>query len=252
MSSAAGNRVHLEVLDNLSAIAARAADLFVCRAREASASDHFTVALSGGSTPKALHNLLAAPPYRDQVDWSRVEFYWGDDRTVAPDDPESNFRMARETLLDKLPIRETQIHRIHTELAPTTAAALYEDELRQEFQLSQGQLPRLDLIYLGMGPDGHTASLFPHTAALGVTDRLVTANEVPQLSTTRITLTAPVLNNAATIAFLVAGADKAGALAAVLEGPRDPDTYPSQRIAPTDGDLYWLVDRAAATKLTRT
>ena len=251
MSSASGNRVHLEVLDGLNAVATRAADLFVRRAQEARGTGRFTVALSGGSTPKAFHTLLAAPPYRDQVDWSQMQFYWGDDRTVAPDDPDSNFRMARETLLDKLPIREAQIHRIHTELDSTAAATLYEDELRQDFHLAPGQLPRLDLIYLGMGPDGHTASLFPHTAALHSTDRLVTTNYVPKLSTTRITLTAPVLNNAATVAFLVAGTDKADALAAVLEGPRDPDTYPSQRIAPTEGDLFWLVDRAAAAKLTR-
>lgn len=251
MSSTAGNRMHLDVLDDLTAVATRAAELFVRRAHEARPAGRFTVALSGGSTPKAFHQLLAAPPYRDKVQWSQVQFYWGDDRTVAPDDPESNFRMARETLLDRLSIREAQMHRIHTELDSTAAAALYEDELRQDFQLSQGQLPRFDLIYLGMGPDGHTASLFPHTAALGITDRLVTANYVPQLSTTRITLTYPVLNNAATIAFLVAGPDKADALAAVLEGPRDPETYPSQRIAPVEGDFYWMVDRAAAAKLTR-
>lgn len=251
MSGTAGNRTHRDVLENLDAVATRAAELFVRCAGEARTAGRFTVALSGGSTPKAFHRLLAGAPYRDQVEWSQVQFYWGDDRAVAPDDPESNFRMARETLLDTLPIHEAQIHRIHTELDSTAAATLYEDELRQDFHLSQGQLPRLDLIYLGMGSDGHTASLFPHTAALGVTDRLVTANYVPQLSTTRITLTYPVLNNAATIAFLVVGPDKADALAAVLEGKADPDTYPSQRIAPTDGDLYWLMDQAAAAKLTR-
>ena len=251
MSSTSRNRVHLEVLDTLDAVAHRAADLFVRREQETRPASRFTVALSGGSTPKTLHAVLAAPPYRDQVDWSRVHFYWGDDRCVAPDDPESNFRMARETLLDRLPIREAQIHRMHTELDSAAAAALYEDELRQDFALSAGELPRLDLILLGMGPDGHTASLFPHTAALGVTDRLVTANYVPQLNTSRITLTAPVLNHAAAVAFLIAGADKADALAHVLEGPPDLDTYPSQRIAPADGDLYWLVDRAAASRLSR-
>jgi 6-phosphogluconolactonase len=251
MSSTSSNPRYLEVLDNLDAIASRAAALFVNRAREASGTGRFSVALSGGSTPKALHNLLAAPPYRDRVDWSKVHFYWGDERTVPPDSPESNFRMARETLLDKVPIREEQIHRIRAELDPATAAALYEDELRQNFHLAVGQLPRLDLIYLGMGPDGHTASLFPHTAALHVTDRLVTANDVPQLNTTRITMTAPVLNNGATVASLVAGQDKAEALAHVLEGPRDPETYPAQLIAPTDGELYWLVDRAAAAQLAQ-
>lgn len=252
MSMASGNRVHLEVFATLDEAAHRAAGLFVQREQATRAAARFTVALSGGSTPKSLHALLVAPPYRDQVEWSRVHFYWGDDRCVPPDDPESNFRMARETLLDKLPIREAQIHRMRTELDPAAAAALYEDELRQDFALSAGQLPRLDLIYLGMGPDGHTASLFPHTAALGVADRLVTANDVPQLHTHRITLTAPVLNHAATVAFLIAGADKADALAHVLEGPPDPDAYPSQRIAPTGGDLYWLVDHAAASRLAET
>lgn len=248
-STPSSDRVHIERLDDLNAVAHAAAVLFVRAAQEARARGRFNVVLSGGSTPRAFHTLLAAPPYRDQVEWSQVHFYWGDDRCVAPDDPESNFRMARETLLDKVPIREAQIHRMHTEEDPVVAANMYADELRQDFALAERQLPRFDLIYLGMGPDGHTASLFPHTAALSVTDKLVTANFVPKLSANRITLTYPVLNNAAAIAFLVAGADKAGALAAVLEGPRDPDTYPSQFIAPTDGDLFWLADRTAAARL---
>ena len=242
-------RVHFERLDDLNAVAHAAAVLFVRAAQEARGRGRFNVVLSGGSTPRAFHTLLAAPPYRDQVEWSQVHFYWGDERCVAPDDPESNFRMARETLLDKVPIREAQIHRIHTEDDPVAAARLYADELRQDFGLAEGQLPRFDLIYLGMGPDGHTASLFPHTAALAVTEHLVTANYVPKLAVNRITLTYPVLNAAAAVAFLIAGADKSDALAAVLEGPREPETYPSQLIAPTDGDLYWLVDRAAAAKL---
>lgn len=231
-------------------VARRAAELFVERNQQARASGRFTVALSGGSTPRAFHTLLAAPPYRDNVDWSITQFYWGDERCVAPDDPESNFRMARETLLDNAPIREAQIHRIHTELDdPAEAASLYADELRREFRLTPGSLPRFDLIFLGMGPDGHTASLFPHTAALSVKDRLVVANYVPKLSTWRITLTASVLNAAATVAFLVAGPDKADALAAVLAGPPNPEEYPSQLVAPTNGDLLWVVDDAAAAKL---
>src|SRR5207248_8375818 len=128
----------------------------------------------------------------------------------------------------------------------SAAAELYEQELRQEFHLAPGELPRFDLIYLGLGPDGHTCSLFPHTPALDVTDRLVGANYVPKLHTERITLTFPVINNAANVVFLIAGADKASALSIVLEGPPDPDEYPAQLVAPTDGDLYWLVDRAAA------
>ena len=251
MTSPSSHRTHLELADDLQSVARRGAGLFTQLAADAIArTGWFRVALSGGSTPKALHTLLASAPYRDHVDWSMVQFYWGDDRHVAPDDPESNFRMAYDTLLQFIPIHEAQMHRIHTEMPDASAAAdLYEQELRDDFHLAPGQLPRFDLIFLGMGPDGHTASLFPHTAALAVTDRLVVANHVPKLNTDRITFTTPVLNAAANVAFLVAGADKAPALAAVLEGPPNPDEYPSQRIAPTSGDLYWLVDRAAAARL---
>lgn len=251
MTSPSGHRIHLELADDLQSVARRGADLFTRLAADAIAhAGRFRVALSGGSTPKALHSLLAANPYRDRVDWSQVQFYWGDDRHVAPDDPESNFRMAYDTLLQFIPIHEAQMHRIHTEMPDASAAAdLYEQELRDDFQLSAGQFPRFDLIFLGMGPDGHTASLFPHTGALAVADRLVVANHIPKLNTDRITFTAPVINAAANVAFLIAGADKAPALAAVLEGPPNPDEYPSQRIAPTSGHLYWLVDRAAAARL---
>lgn len=246
-----GQPTHLEIVDDAPSVARRGADLFVRLSADAIArSGQFRVALSGGSTPRALHTLLASDPYRDRIDWSKVQFYWGDDRHVAPDDPESNFRMAYDTLLQFIPIHEAQMHRIHTEMPDASAAAnLYEQELRDDFQLAAGHLPRFDLIYLGMGPDGHTASLFPHTSALTVADRLVVSNHVPKLNTDRITLTAPVLNNAAVVAFLIAGADKAPALSAVLEGPPNPDEYPSQRIAPTGGELYWLVDRAAAAQL---
>jgi 6-phosphogluconolactonase len=250
MSDPGATHRRLTVLDDLHAVARAGAELFVAESQKARARGRFSVALSGGSTPRTLHALLAAPPFRDQVDWSQVQFYWGDERTVAPDDPESNFRMARETLLDKVPIHEAQIHRVQTELMdPHKAAAAYEDELRREFALSAGHLPRFDLIFLGMGPDGHTASLFPHTEALKAMGRLVVANFVPKLGASRITLTAPVLNAAAVVAFLVAGQDKADALAAVLEGPRNPEEYPAQLIAPTHGALHWLADRAAAAKL---
>jgi 6-phosphogluconolactonase len=249
MTAAGEGAVYLERLDERQAVARRAAELFVERAR--ATRERFTVALSGGSTPRSLHTLLAGPDFRGQVDWTQVEFYWGDERYVPPDDPESNYRMARETLLDKLPeVRAQQIHRIHTELPdPALAADLYEQELRREFALAAGELPRFDLIFLGLGPDGHTASLFPHTEALRARERVVVANYVPQLASTRITMTAPVLNAAATVAFLVAGSDKAAALAAVLEGPRDPETYPAQLVQPVHGTLYWLVDRAGAAGL---
>lgn len=243
---------HIVTADDLHGVARNAADLFRRVAGQRTPSGRFTVALSGGSTPRALHGLLASPPYRDQINWSAIEFFWGDDRCVPPDDRESNYRMARETLLSLVPVQEDQIHRMRTELPPEQAAEDYAGVLRDTFHLESGQLPRFDLIFLGMGPDGHTLSLFPHTAALTVADRLVTANFVPKLNTHRVTFTYPVANHAAAVAFMVAGHDKADALAAVLEGPRNPAEYPSQGVAPTNGELYWFVDRTAAANLKRT
>jgi 6-phosphogluconolactonase len=236
--------------EDINEIARGAAELFVRVAGNSTrARGRVDVALSGGSTPRALHGLLASAPYRERVEWQRVQFYWGDERCVPPDSAESNYRMGRETLLSLLPIQPEQVHRMRGELPPDEAAAQYERELRESMGLASGQLPRFDLIFLGMGPDGHTLSLFPQTAALHVTDRSVTANYVPKLDTHRITLTYPTANNAAHVAFLVAGADKAEALAAVLAGPRDTETYPSRLISPTDGELFWFVDRAAAANL---
>lgn len=246
-------RVHISVFDDLDAVARAAANLLAQLQANDRPQEHFTIALSGGSTPRAFHSALVAPPYRDQVDWGSLEFFWGDERFVPPDDPESNYRMARETLLLKAPITSDQVHRVPTERGdPAMVAELYEADIRRDMNVLPGQLPRFDLILLGMGPDGHCASLFPHTDALRVRDRLVTANYVPKLDANRITLTVPVINNAAAVVFLVAGADKADALAAVLEGSHDPETYPSQLIAPEHGVLHWLVDRAAAAKLRQT
>ena len=245
------DRVQIEILDDLNGVAHAAADLFVELSQAVTDGNGiFNVALSGGSTPRALNELLVAMPYLEQVNWSKVHFFWGDERMVPPDDAESNYRMARETLLSHLPVSEDQIHPIPTELSdPAAVASRYEEELQRAFQLSPGQLPQFDLIFLGMGPDGHTASLFPHTTGLEVTDRLVIANYIPRLASYRITLTASVINEAAVVVFLAAGSDKAAALAEVLEGPRDPDEFPAQRINPVDGDLYWLVDRAAAAEI---
>ena len=243
---------HLTIYDDLTALTRAAAELFVSISQRAVDQGRFCVALSGGSTPRLFYSLLATSPYRDRINWSRVEFFWGDERTVPPDDPESNYRMARETLLEHVPVQSGQIHPIPTQLGdPAATAVAYSDELRRVLRLGRDELPRFDLILLGMGPDGHTASLFPHTAALRARGRLVVANSVPQLQTFRITLTADVINNAEHVAFLVAGEDKADALRAVLEGPRDVETYPSQIIAPTDGEVRWLVDRAAAARLSR-
>lgn len=239
--------------DDLDALAHDAAEQFARLAREASeARGRFAVALSGGSTPRHFHGLLVASPFRQQIAWEQVQFWWGDERFVPYDDPQSNYRMARETLLDHLDISRDQVHPVPTPLGdPPAAAVAYEHEMRQAFGLAQDEQPRFDLILLGMGPDGHTASLFPHTGALAATARIVVANGVPQLQTTRITLTADAINAAANVSFLVAGDDKAHALKQVLEGPHDPETYPSQLIAPVDGTLTWFVDHAAAAQLAR-
>jgi 6-phosphogluconolactonase len=253
MSHATAGETKVVVADDLAGVARLGADLFIS-VYQNSVANHgrFDVALSGGSTPRALHALLAASPDRERIDWTKLQFYWGDERCVPPDDAESNYRMARETLLALVPVSEGQIHRMRGELQPEAAAEQYERELRATMALGAGDLPRFHLLFLGMGPDGHTLSLFPQTGALDVHDRAVTANYVPKLDAHRVTLTYPAANNAAVVAFLVAGADKADALAAVLEGPRDPRTYPSQGIAPTHGYLYWLVDRAAAANLRNT
>ncbi len=251
-SAASGAPTHrvVRVFPDARATAQAAAELFVARAADAQARRGvFHVALSGGSTPRLFHAMLAASPLRDQVDWSRIQVFWGDERCVPPDHPDSNYLMARETLLDAVPIPPERIHRMRGEEDPASAASAYEDELRAVFATAPGETPRFDLIYTGMGPDGHTLSLFPHTAALSVTDRLVVANYVPQLNASRITFTTTLANHAALVAFVVTGADKAPALAQVLEGPRDPRRYPSQLIAPA-GELLFLLDQLAAAQLT--
>jgi 6-phosphogluconolactonase len=210
----------------------------------------FTVALSGGSTPKEMFALLAGEPFRDTVPWSSIYFFWGDERCVPPDHPESNFRMADETLLGRVPAPRENIFRIPAEDPdPDRAAARYSETIRDFFALGPGAFPRLDLVLLGMGADGHTASLFPGTAALGVSDRIAAANYVEKLGAYRITLAAPTINHARNVTFLVAGEDKAATLKAVIEGPRQPEVYPSQLIRPDEGALLWLLDEAAARML---
>lgn len=209
----------------------------------------FTIALSGGSTPKSLFNLLATNA-KTTLPWDRMFFFWGDERHVPPTDPDSNYRMADETMLSKIPVAAGNIFRIATENPDAAAAAeAYEQTLRKFFELKSGEFPRFDLILLGMGPDGHTASLFPNTAALQEASRLVVANWVEKLKTHRLTLTLPVLNAARCVTFLVSGIDKAPALHAVLESDAPAEQYPAKLIHPTDGKLIWLVDRAAASQL---
>ncbi len=245
----------LRLFADAETISQAAAGEFVRCATEAlAARGRFTVALSGGSTPQHLYQLLAAPPFRTGVDWKRVEVFWGDERCVPPDHRDSNYRMAREAMLDRLPIPLNQIHRIEAERPDRAAAARdYQAGLARVFGIDPtGEPPGLDLVLLGMGPDGHTASLFPGTTALNETQKWVVANYVPRFATDRITLTVPILNRARQVLFLVAGTDKAERLAEVLEGPHDPTRLPSQLIQPSVGKLLWFVDRAAAARLTRT
>ncbi len=230
-----------------------AADEFVRAAADAVRNTgSFTVALSGGSTPKGLYSLLASDlALRGQVQWDKVHFFWGDERHVPPDHPDSNFRMAHEALLSRVPIASDQVWRIKAEYDDARRSAdEYEETLRNFFKLAKGQLPRFDLVLLGMGPDGHTASLFPGTKALHDEQRLAVSNWVGKFYTHRITLTAPVLNNAAGVIFLIQGEDKAPALKAVLEGPYEPDQLPAQLIHPGQGRLLWLVDKTAGGMLS--
>jgi len=241
----------LRVFPDPDAVASAAADEFVRRAGSKVESGRiFTVALSGGSTPKRLYDLLAADPYRHQVPWRDIHFFWGDERTVPPDDAESNFGAANERLFSQVDIPADNIHRIKGEAGdPMAAAADYEAELFRFFGLEEGEFPRLDLAFLGMGADGHTASLFPATQALSETRRLAVAPWIEKLQTHRVTLTCPVFNKAACIRFLVTGSDKADTLKAVLDGNSDKPQYPAQLIRPESGDLTWLVDEAAARLL---
>jgi 6-phosphogluconolactonase len=212
------------------------------------------IALSGGNTPRATLQLLADPaqPFLARIPWSNLDLYFVDERTVPPTDPDSNYRMVREALLSQLPadtLPDSQIHRIEAELAPEVAAARYESELRNSFRLEGAETPTFDLILLGMGDDGHTASIFPNTEAIYNITSLVTANQVPQKSTTRITLTWPVINQARTVFFLISGAAKAPVVSAVWQGPKNPDLYPSQLIRPSSGILTLLLDAPAAALL---
>lgn len=246
------DQAHIMISSTLEALMFTAATGIVDAATKAVAQKGvFTIALSGGSTPETLYALLATPALARDMPWDHVQVFWGDERHVGPDDPESNYRMAREALLDRVPIPAANIHRIPAELPNAeTVAAAYEDELRRSFSLEAGEWPRFDLLLLGLGDDGHTASLFPHSPALQETRRLVVANPVPKLGTTRITLTLPVINNAERIWFLIVGGKKAAALHAVLEGPTDPDTFPAQLINPADGELLLLLDTTAAAHLS--
>ena len=243
----------VRIFPDAEAVSRAAAEEFIRRAAKAiAARGRFTVALSGGSTPKRLYELLAEPPLRSQVDWGRVEVFWGDERCVPPDNKESNYHTAREAMLSRLQFPPERVHRMEAERPDRDAAARdYQAVVARTFGVAaDGPPPAFDLILLGMGPDGHTASLFPDTAALDETTRWVVVNHVPKFAADRLTMTYPILNGAREVLFLVAGADKADRLVEVLEGPPDPRRLPSQRVRPANGLLAWYVDRQAAARLT--
>lgn len=248
-----GARVDVIRVAGAEAASEAAARDFVDLAREAVASHgRFSVALSGGSTPRRLYQLLAAAPYRGQVAWERVEFFWGDERAVPPDHPDSNYGLAAAALLGTLNLLPQRIHRIQAERADRDEAARdYQLEIARVFGIDpEGPPPAFDLVLLGLGADGHTASLFPYSEGLRERRRWVVSHYVAKLGAERITLTLPLLNQAKEIRLLVAGTDKAPALRAVLEGPRDPERLPVQLVHPEAGRLIWLVDRAAASELS--
>jgi 6-phosphogluconolactonase len=240
----------IEVLASAVDLYRAAAEEFVSVGRAAiGAQGRFTVALSGGSTPKALYSLLASN-YANFA-WNRIFLFFGDERHVPPTDPESNYRMVQESLLSKITIPAENVFRVPAENPDAAAAAAdYEAQIRRFFEIKPGEFPRFDLILLGMGPDGHTASLFPDSEALNEQSRMVVANWVAKFNTHRITFTFPVLNRAAEVMFLASGPDKADMLHQVLETKITPP-LPSQRVEPTDGRLLWMLDEAAAAKLTR-
>ena len=228
------------------------AALLIVRLASESVVTHgrFTIALSGGSTPRKSYNLLAGEPYRSQIDWALVEVFLGDERCVPADDAESNFRMAHETLLSKVPIAEKQIHRMPADQPDRQAAAQdYVIEMQRVF--GTAGIPSFDLIQLGMGPEGHTASLFPHSAALREQERLVVPVTTPKPPPDRLTFTPPLLNAAQNVLILVTGSDKADAVHKVIEGEYNPDEYPAQIVRPTHGEVIWMLDTAAASKLSR-
>lgn len=243
------------VAEGAATLAQRAAQHIVEAVEQAvAARGRARIAISGGSTPKPAFQLLGDPehPWRTRMPWDRLELFWVDERCVPPDHRDSNYRMTREALLDHAPLTPAQIHRMEGELDPEEGAARYESGLRNAFRLEGAETPVFDLMQLGMGPDGHTASLFPHTAALDELGRLSVANHVQNKDAWRITLTWPVINHARQVFFLIGGVEKAAILREVLLGPREVERLPSQLIRPSSGILTLILDKAAASLLPAT
>jgi 6-phosphogluconolactonase len=246
----------IQVAPDPTSFARMAAEHIAALAGEAiTTNGRFTIALSGGNTPRPVYALLATAELAKQIDWASVQVFFGDERCVPPDHPESNYRMAKEALLDHVPLPPENVHRMRGEDDPTRAATEYGQELQRVFggDPDGGPPPAgFDLILLGMGDNGHTASLFPGTAAIHEQKRWVMAVYAEAVSMWRLTLTPAIINDATQVTFLVAGQAKADTLRQVLEGPYQPDLLPAQVVKPTHGRLTWLLDQAAASRLTRT
>jgi 6-phosphogluconolactonase len=241
----------IEILPDAAALALRALELFRAAARSSiRGQGRFTVALAGGATPRRLYEALADRDSDEPLPWERIHLFWGDERDVGPDDPGSNYRMAREALIDRIAIPEQNVHRIPAgEGSARDAAAGCERELRAFFGRGDGRIPSLDLVLLGLGEDGHTASLFPGSPLLADTERLVTSGRVEMLAAERISMTLRLINGAARVIFLVSGASKAQAAKRILEGAGSGELLPAARVAPAGGSLTWLLDAAAAADL---
>ena len=245
------SKPELWLTPNSTGLAEAAAELFTNAGREAVLQrGRFAVALAGGSTPKNGYATLAQEPWRSRVDWSRTDLFWGDERCVPPDHPDSNYRMAKEALADHVPVPAANVHRVPAEMSdPKAAADSYENTLHEFFDPTEGSLPRFDLILLGLGEDGHTGSLFPGTSAITERHRLVVSVWVEKLETYRITVTLPLINAARTVAFLVSGSKKAEVLKQTLSETPSEQRLPAQLVRPTNGRLVWIVDWEAAALL---
>ena len=241
--------MHIAIYPDIDTLSYEAAQYVVRIASESIVTrGRFTIALSGGTTPRTLYGLLGGEPYLSQIDWALVHIFWSDERCVPPDSPDSNYHMAQEVLLSRIPIPAQQVHRMPADQPDRDAASqAYAEEMQRTF--GTNGIPSFDLIQLGMGPEGHTASLFPHQASLHEQQRLVIPVSVPKPPPDRLTFTPPVLNAARNVLFLVTGADKADALHAVLEGPYQPDEYPAQIVRPPHGEVVWMLDTAVAQNI---
>lgn len=237
----------ITIYENVDALGSAVAELFLKKACLAVAErGRFTVSLAGGQTPQRIYEMLAKPPYSHQIPWEGIHIYWGDERYVPADDIRSNQLMARKAFLDHVPIPQQQIHPIVCNSTPEQAAKDYEEVIASTFSEEE---PQFDFIFLGLGSDGHTASLFPNTSVLQEKKHWTGHVYLPELDSHRVTLTAPLINQARTLAFLVTGDSKAQIVCEVLEGPQDHLRLPSQMITPKNGELFWFLDQGASKLL---